>query len=793
MAKKIAILSFNVFAAGGTTKSNLNLIRDFAAHDYQIDVYNYRPFTKMDILTLEFNEEYVKKAHFHRFEELADGINSDYIFVTREAFFAFAPFLRKKSPKAILIGEIHAAFDLIDKDLIKPYLNYFHLIRVSTPSVKERFRKTFHFDRTYVQTISLSHLKGETNPSFHKSKQDSGGNYNFLVRSRFADPKDISYGIRLMDYLVNYLGHKNFKFYINGYGQGKTLYRNLINNYGLNNEVLINEGTPDNYIYLSTSRVESFGYSIAEEFDLGHPQVIYPGDDNVVYENFADFRNCLWIKKQMADDAQAVLAYVKEPNTLEDYRWNLAQLNALSDDYVQIFEEKLKQLQPFSAQLDEEVTPFEETFKKVQTTNLADELSKYRRIYNRVKAWPLIGALIQQPKIRQFGINLLSKHVHQQKKQQPAEITASANKYFIESFHGHNFSGDPKYFALAIKKRHPQAEVYVSSVNQLVDMEVRRYGFLPLRTGSRQYIYKFKQCKYIFVNGNTLDKAGKSLDQVVVQTWHGFPMKKMVNDLEDRQQRKVEATAFAPRMLKWNYLTTSSSYNTKLLHSAFDLKSNRQLKIIENGTPKNEYLLRHRHDADERKRVFEKYFNRPYDASKKIILFCPTWRKGNRKKVSDIDLKQLIQKLPDNYEIIVKLHPLEGSMRRYYKELDERIWCFYNELVDIQELYVLADVLISDYSSAIFDYAELSKRIIVMQEDEQSYEKKIGWYFDIQSVCHLTGKPYTVEQLAQEILKPTSPEHLNYSHLIQQRLMTNEHLGATAEALDQILEEGGKA
>lgn len=102
----------------------------------------------------------------------------------------------------------------------------------------------------------------------------------------------------------------------------------------------------------------------------------------------------------------------------------------------------------------------------------------------------------------------------------------SENMYFIESFHGKSFSGDPKYIALWVKKHMPDAQIFVSSVNQLVDIEVRYFGFEPLRLGSAEYQRKFEQSKYIIVNGNTLDKVGKSPNQIIIQTWHGFPLKK---------------------------------------------------------------------------------------------------------------------------------------------------------------------------------------------------------------------------------------------------------------------------
>ena len=76
------------------------------------------------------------------------------------------------------------------------------------------------------------------------------------------------------------------------------------------------------------------------------------------------------------------------------------------------------------------------------------------------------------------------------------QIPVDDDSIFIESFHGKNFSGDPKYIALAIRDS-MIIKIYVSSTNSLVDMEIKRYGFTPVRFGSEKYIKTFRKCKYV--------------------------------------------------------------------------------------------------------------------------------------------------------------------------------------------------------------------------------------------------------------------------------------------------------
>ena len=107
------------------------------------------------------------------------------------------------------------------------------------------------------------------------------------------------------------------------------------------------------------------------------------------------------------------------------------------------------------------------------------------------------------------------------------------------------------------------------------------------------------------------------------------------------------------------------------------------------------------------------------------------------------------------------------------------------ELVDIQELYLLSDLLISDYSSAIFDYSLLNKPIVIMQEDEADYAQNIGWYFSIEDKVGLHADNYDTAGLVQAIL--TAPDTSASSRLIKERLLTNEHVGSTAESLKIIM------
>ena len=121
---------------------------------------------------------------------------------------------------------------------------------------------------------------------------------------------------------------------------------------------------------------------------------------------------------------------------------------------------------------------------------------------------------------------------------------------------------------------------------------------------------------------------------------------------------------------------------------------------------------------------------------KKIILYAPTWRenqfynKNAFKFTTEMDFDEMYNQLSDDYILIVKFHYL----------VKENIdWSKYNDFIiecdadwDIQELYLISDIMITDYSSVMFDYAILKRPIIFFTFDLDDYKNNLrDFYFDM--------------------------------------------------------------
>lgn len=204
---KISVIGYNIFGIGGTSRSNLNTLYEFYKdEENELNYYNFCDFSIHDRVELILREPFMSSVNLKNLDELFD-INYDendksLYFITRESFFAIGRFLRMQRPNSIVLGEIHAPL-LYLSDELKLELPYFSYIRVATEGIKKDFIQRFSFDRVFSQRVSLCHI-------IDTECKSNSLTHNFAVVSRFSErEKDIAYSIKLMDYIINYLGNKD--------------------------------------------------------------------------------------------------------------------------------------------------------------------------------------------------------------------------------------------------------------------------------------------------------------------------------------------------------------------------------------------------------------------------------------------------------------------------------------------------------------------------------------------------------------------------------------------------------
>lgn len=225
----------------------------------------------------------------------------------------------------------------------------------------------------------------------------------------------------------------------------------------------------------------------------------------------------------------------------------------------------------------------------------------------------------------------------------------------------------------------------------------------------------------------------KRKETYYIQTWHGTPLKKLALDMEQIDAAVSDSIeeyheAFKKNTATWDYLISQNEFSTKTFRRCFHFG---EKPILEIGYPRNDVLFR-RNKTEYIKKLKKKY-GLPLD--KKVVLYAPTWRddasngQGVYKFVSPLDFDLAKKELSDDYIFLVKYHYLIAD-KIDWSQYEGFVYSF-DEKADISRLYLIADMLITDYSSVMFDYSLLKRPMLFFAYDLENYKNNLrGFYFD---------------------------------------------------------------
>ena len=314
-------------------------------------------------------------------------------------------------------------------------------------------------------------------------------------------------------------------------------------------------------------------------------------------------------------------------------------------------------------------------------------------------------------------------------------IPVKDNVIMFESSNGRNYTGNPRYIYEEMVRQGLDNEY--NCVWSLTDTnipipgnctKIKRPGmkFLFYSLRSKFWIFDSRHQYYLKKNKNTR----------YIQTWHGTPLKKLALDMDkvnSSETTDIEdyKAKFKKNSSLWDYLISQNSYSSKIFKRAFAFDG----EMLEIGYPRNDILINENNET----KINEIKERLNIDKDKKIILYAPTWRdnefhkKGIYKFATEMDFNAMKNALSDEYVLIVKFHYLVKDEINWDEYRDFIIEC--NEMWDIQELYLISDILITDYSSVMFDYALLNRPILFFTYDLDFYKDNLrDFYFDINTV-----------------------------------------------------------
>lgn len=347
----------------------------------------------------------------------------------------------------------------------------------------------------------------------------------------------------------------------------------------------------------------------------------------------------------------------------------------------------------------------------------------------------------------------------------------------FEAFLGNSYACSPK----AIYERMLEDERYRDYQFVWSVHHVNQFAFLKnnprtvvVKKLSQEYYRYCAEAKY-WINNATLNDALKPRKgQVVIQTWHGTPLKRLGCDIEsgeDAQYTKEQnQKRYKEHINKLTYFLSPSAFASEKFCSAFAMKEAGKEHIIrETGYPRNDFLYRY---TQEDVKEIKKRLHIP--EGRKVILYAPTWRdnqfgtyiKDNKEQTGylykmGVDLKKLVQDLGGEYIILVRVHV---NVRDAQGIPEDPQIIDVTDVPDINELYVVSDMQITDYSSTLFDYANLKRPILFYMYDLEEYGGKLrGFYLDL---AELPGPIIQKEEELAGAIKDLSA-HFSYDEKYQ--------------------------
>lgn len=376
----------------------------------------------------------------------------------------------------------------------------------------------------------------------------------------------------------------------------------------------------------------------------------------------------------------------------------------------------------------------------------ADQFVKYRDEKNSKRIFEEVLKYKSKNKIKsQIKYNILTQHMTNRFRKDKryfkvmdkfntimTKVTPVKKDLIVfESNIGKSVSDSPKIIYDEIRKH--------TDKYKIVWVTNKQYPFndpnvISVKRLSPEYYYYLSRAKYWINNQNFPHYITKSKDTVYIQTWHGTPLKKMLNDVESFEGRSEDYKFRVNHAIKyWDYLISPSPYASECFKSAFNFKK----EILEVGYPRNDIFYSNDKIALEEKQKLIKQKLGIHD-NRKIILYAPTFRDDeiNKAKKHVINLKIDLQKFKENfsneYILIIRPHIIISNALKLDDSLSDFVinGASYNEISD---LYLISDICITDYSSVMFDFANTKKPLLFFTYDLEYYKEQLrGFYFDFE-------------------------------------------------------------
>lgn len=287
----------------------------------------------------------------------------------------------------------------------------------------------------------------------------------------------------------------------------------------------------------------------------------------------------------------------------------------------------------------------------------------------------------------------------------------------------------------------------------------------------KYFIYMFTS-KFIVVNHNIPQYFPKKKSQIIINTWHGGGSYKRLIDNHTTPEEYASTDKF---------ISSCRSFSKNNLQEDFFIKKE---KIFEVGLPRNDLFFTNKPDIKDRIKQ-----ELGISKEKKIILYAPTFRASHKKEHLSSDFKRIVDACNKKFrgEFVFVNRDHRFSLENNSDEKNEKFIYESNKITDTQELIYASDIIITDYSSVMWDASFSDHPCFIYAYDLEDYYKIWDFYTPIEEWPFPVGK--TIDELVDKILSFDKEEYDNAVELHHKALGSFETGNACKKTVEYMLSE----
>lgn len=337
------------------------------------------------------------------------------------------------------------------------------------------------------------------------------------------------------------------------------------------------------------------------------------------------------------------------------------------------------------------------------------------------------------------------------------KLNVKKNIVLLESTHGKTFQGHLFYLLKVLDQDYPDLKVYIvaqevqNTKKFLENCHLSQVNIV--KHMSKRYLNLLASAEYLLNDTSFYSFFIKKPGQKYINFWHGTPLKTLGQDMENI----TDAANVQRNFYMTDKIIVSNAFLAHTLSNSHGLNGIYQGKMVIGPSPRNAILLNSNKRNDIRQNLGV--------SEKNVSFYLPTWRGQINNVTSDCDqiladLQYLSTHLAEGHVLYVKLHPFTQNID--LKEFDN-----VHEMPFEYELYeflTAIDVLVTDYSSVMYDFILANRKIILYTYDKDEYFSGRGVYDDIDRYPFVQVD--NIHDLLMEIQK--SEINTDYSKMVNE-------------------------